>query len=462
MRLPRDIRDFSRDWRFRLGDVADGESAALDDRDWALVTLPHTWNADDTFTPTRGYHRGVGWYRKRFMLPDEARGKKVFIEFDAAFAVAEVWVNGEHMGPFMGGFTGFSLDATPYLDLGVNLIAILVNNTHDPDVLPGRETPDYNLYGGLYREARLVIRDRLHIPEHGVVLTTPTVSDHIATLSAGVLVHNEREEAEEYTCTVSVLDAERRLVIEKREAQWLQAGSERVVLFQFPGIRRPHLWSPEDPYVHTVVTTVEQGKTIVDNDLQPLGFRWYEFTRDAGLVFNGKPLKLRGVNRHQDYPGLGNALPQRLQVRDAEIIKGMGANFVRTSHYPQHPAFLAACDFLGLLVYEEIASWQYIGGERFKRNAEAMLRQMIARDRNHPSVILWGLLNEGRDRDFFARLSAAAHRADPTRPTIYAENRPEEGKQLGSVSTPDVLGINYKLPHIDDIRKALPDARLLI
>jgi beta-galactosidase len=455
------VRDFSEGWRFCLGDEEGGARIAYDDREWQAVVLPHSWNAADTFTPTRGYYRGKGWYRKRFSLSEKDCARKVFIEFGAGFAVADVWVNEEHLGRFMGGFTGFSIDATSHVDPGENVIAVLLDNSHDPEVLPGREIPDYNLYGGLYREADLVIKDRLHIPQYGTALTTPTVTPNAATVCAGVVVRNDRDGAEEFTCTVSIADKDGNLVIECREAHQLPSGSECVILFHFPAIRNPMLWSPDSPSLYTVTASVEQDKKIVDAETLALGFRTFEFTRDHGFLLNGKPLKLHGVNRHQDYPGLGNALPRRLQVRDAEIIKEMGANFVRTSHYPQHPAFLDACDRLGILVYEEIASWQHIGGERFVRNAETMMRQMIARDKNHPCIILWGLLNEGRDRDFFDRLNAVAHRADPTRPTAYAENNPEEGRRLNTVFVPDVLGINYELDRIDDIRALMPDLKLL-
>ncbi len=453
--------DFSQGWRFHLGDVDGGARAALDDAEWDPVVLPHSWNATDTFTTSRGYYRGKGWYRKRFTLSKQACERKVSIEFGAGFALADVWVNEKHVGQFMGGFTGFRVDATDHVVPGENLIAVALDNAHHPDILPGKEIPDYNLYGGLYREAMLVTKNRLHIPQYGVAITTPTVSPAVATLWVGVVVRNEGPKLQQLTCTVTVCDRAGELVMELREAHQLDPGAERLIVFDFPGIRNPEFWSPDSPYLYSINASIEQGTTIVDEETVPLGFRTFEFTPKTGFILNGRPLKLRGVNRHQDYPGLGNALPRRLQVRDAETIKQMGANFVRTSHYPQHPAFLDACDRLGILVYEEIASWQYIGGERFMRNAEVMLRHMIVRDKNHPSIILWGLLNEGRNRDFFARLNAVARRFDPTRPTVYAENCPEEGNQLGTVFIPEVLGINYKLSDIDEVRAMLPDVKLL-
>jgi beta-galactosidase len=222
----------------------------------------------------------------------------------------------------------------------------------------------------------------------------------------------------------------------------------------------PLLWSPDEPNLYELALVAYEDGMPRDDIRIPFGFRWFRFDIDKGFFLNGRRLKLNGVNRHQCYPGLGNAVPKSLQVKDAELIKDMGGNFVRLSHYPQHPAFLDACDRLGVIVYEEIASWQYIGGRTFGENAVAMMGSMIRRDRNHPSVMLWGLLNEGRSASLFRALNDTAHREDPTRLTVYAENKPDRGKQLGTTSIPDVLGINYKLPHVDEIRALLPDAKL--
>ena len=459
--MTEDTTDFSTDWRFHPGDAEGAEQIDFDDAGWTEVVLPHSWNAEDTFTPGRGYYRGAGWYRKRFDLPAESAGKKAFVEFGAGFAVADVWINAQFAGHFMGGFTGFQVDATPFVGQGENLVAVKLDNSHDPDVLPGKEVPDYNLYGGLYREATLVIKDRLYIPQHGVTITTPSVWSYVATVCVEVAVQNEDDDAKECACAVSVNAPNGNTVAEARETRQIEAQSGAVFTLELPEIPDPALWSPDSPNIHTAHVAVTHGTSVKDSIAVRFGIRWFRFAEQKGFALNGRRLQLRGVNRHQDYPGLGNAVPRRLQVRDAELIKEMGANFVRTSHYPQHPAFLDACDRLGILVYEEIASWQHIGGERFFDNAEAMLREMIARDKNHPSIILWGLLNEGRSRELFDRLNAAAHEADPTRPTIYAENRPEEGKELGTVFVPDVLGINYKVPHLDEIRAALPGLNLL-
>ena len=457
----RETLSFSQEWRFHKGDVPEAHARKTEDRCWEKVVLPHCWNDTDTFVPSRGYYRGVGWYRKHFDLPPKLDGKRVFVEFDAGFALGDVWVNEVYAGQYMGGFTGFSIDATSLVRDRDNLIAIELDNSHNPDILPGKEIPDYNLYGGLYREARLVLKNEVHIPQHGISITTPSVSRESATVRVGVTLTNRGQRRRDCSCTVVLKDPQGEDIAKKAISSSFDPSDTQTIALEFADVVNPALWSPDSPNVYTATAILDGEGEVLDRDTTTFGIRWFEFQTDRGFFLNGHPLKLRGVNRHQDYPGLGNAVPPRLQIRDAEIVKEMGGNFVRASHYPQHPAFLDACDRLGILVYEEIASWQFIGGELFVRNAEAMMRETIARDKNHPSIFLWGLLNEGRSKELFERLNDIAHEKDPTRPTVYAENRPEEGKELGTVYVPDVLGINYKLPHLDEIREALPSLKML-
>jgi beta-galactosidase len=463
---------FSQGWLFHSGDTAwwqpTGEKFdAVLDR-WREVNLPHCFNAEDTFTPARGFYRGVCWYRKTFTLPEEAVGRKVFLEFGAGFSLADVWVNERPAGQFMGGYTGFSVDASDFVHPGENLVAVKVDNSHDPDILPGIDAKDmdYCLYGGLYREAALVIKDKLHIQQHGLTVTTPFLSPERTSMKVEVAVANDYALEMACACRAVLHNITGKAVAEVTGRAILPGRSFGTVNLGGFEVPNPALWSVDEPNLYTLEVQLWKdgapaSPEAVDADATTVGFRWFEFTADRGFFLNGRQVKLRGLNRHQDYPGLGNALPRRLQVRDAEILKEMGANFVRLSHYPQHPAFLDACDRLGIVVYAEIASWQYIGGEMFARNAEQMLREMIARDKNHPSIVLWGLLNEGRSKTLFERLHRVAKECDPTRPTVYAENHPAEGKERGSVFVPDVLGLNYRLEELDAIRADLPGLKLV-
>ena len=462
-----DTLNFSLGWYFRLGelDVAGRSGQMLGTFEqgpgWEAVNLPHTFNAENTFLPVRGYYRGIGWYRKHFTLTSDQASRKVFLEVAAAYAVADLWVNAHHVGQYMGGYTGFSADVTEYIQPGDNLVAIKVTNAHDPDVLPGKDIPDYDLYGGLYRKASLVIKNHLYIPQYGIRVTTPQVSESAATVHVAVRIHNDYRDSHTATAKVQILDPSGKIAAAKSLTTALAAGEEKTVEFTFDPMAHPALWSVDSPKLYSAHVEVDDGAAPADADSATFGLRWYEFKVNDGFFLNGKRVELRGMNRHQDSPGLGNALLHRMQVRDVEILKETGANFVRLSHYPQHPVFLDTCDRLGVLVYEEIATWQYIGGDQFMRNAEAMMRQMIARDANHPSIILWGMMNEGRSREMFERLNRVAHEADPTRLTIYAENKPDEGKELGTVDVPDVLGINYETERIDKVHALLTECKLV-
>jgi beta-galactosidase len=471
-RSPRDARlrtvdslGFSQGWRFRLGEYDIGRAGqALGDfaqgPGWDPVNLPHTYNAANTFVPVRGYYRGVGWYRKHFTLSSQQVSRKVFLEFGAAFSVADLWVNAQRVGQYMGGYTGFCADVTNFVRPGENLVALKVTNVHDPNVLPGKDIPDCDLYGGLYREAALVIKSRLHIPQYGIRVTTPRASETAAVVHVAVRMRND-DDLRHCTAKVQLRDPAGKVVVEKALTASLAPGTEKTLEVTFDSLTNPELWSVETPRLYSAHVQLNDGGAATDEDTAHFGIRRYEFKIDDGFFLNGERVELRGMNRHQDYPGLGNALPHHLQVRDVEMLKEAGANFVRLSHYPQHPVFLDACDRLGVLVYEEIATWQYIGGDQFVRNAEAMMRQMIARDANHPSIILWGLMNEGRSRPMFERLQRVAHMSDPTRLTVYADNKPEEGLKLGTVEVPGVLGINYNTTDIDHVHALLPRCKLV-
>ncbi len=461
-----DTLQFSMGWYFRLGEYdvsVPGQAMGTFEQGpgWDRVDLPHSFNAQNTFVPVRGYYRGIGWYRKHFALMQEQASRKVFLEFAAAYAVADLWVNEHHLGQYMGGYTGFSADATDFIKAGDNLVAVKVTNAHDPDVLPGKDIPDYDLYGGIYRKATLVIKNRLYIPQYGIRVTTPQVSESAAVVHVTVRAQNDFPDHRACTARVQLRDPDGKLVAEKTVSAPLEPGQDKTFDITFDPIRTPELWSVDTPRLYACRVQLDDGGKPSDEDSTTFGIRWYEFKANDGFFLNGKRVELRGMNRHQDYPGLGNALLHRNQVRDAEILKETGANFVRCSHYPQHPVFLDACDHLGILVYEEIATWQYIGGEQFIRSAEAMMRQMIERDANHPSIILWGMMNEGRSKEMFERLKRVARASDPTRLTIYAENRPDDGRKLGTVDIPDVLGINYQTERIDQVHALLPECKLL-
>ncbi len=391
--------DLNAEWRFLASDAAGAESPEYDDSGWERTTVPHTWNAKDVLDDEPGYRRGIGWYRKNLSLESRLKGKRVYIYFEGANQVADVFVNGRTAGQHIGGYTAFSFDVTALVKFGeVNTVAVRVDNSLVKDIPP--IDGDFNMYGGIYRDVRLIVTDKVHFRQKdtaspGTVIRTPKVSASSAEVHVSGTIFNAEGKAANLRVVSTILDANGRSVGSTSSSITVAAGASGDFTLRPITIAKPRLWSPDDPYLHTIRTTAFQGSRETDRSIQPLGFRWFRFDPAEGFFLNGKPLKLRGTNRHQDRAGYGNALPDDLNVRDMEIIKEGGFNFVRLAHYPQDPSILEAADRLGLMVWEEIPIVNQIHvSEGFNRNSVSMLREMIRQHRHHPSVIVWGFMNE--------------------------------------------------------------------
>ena len=458
-------------WRFRPDGVEFAEKGnVIDDAGWERVNLPHTWNAHDPFDDVPSYRRGVSWYRRRLPLADSLRGKRLALHFEGANQVATVYVNGAFVGRHVGGYTAFTVDFTKWAKFdgrgNEQLVAVQVDNAHDPFVAP--LSVGFALYGGIYRDVWLVATDPVHVTtaDHGasgVYVTTPIVSAERAAVQVRGALANASGERRSVRVVSTLLDKGGATVAEQSSAMTLEPGREGSFVQRLPEVARPRLWSPEDPYLYTVVTDVRDGDRLVDRVTSPVGFRWFRFTPDSGFFLNGRKYVLRGTNRHQDQAGLGSALTDRQHVRDLEWIKAMGANFLRLAHYPQDPAVLDAADRLGLLVWEEIPVVNHITvADEFTANAERMLREMVRQHHNHPSVVMWGTMNEvflwGEEgarvqritdttyrrqvRDFARRLDALTRREDPARATTMAIHGSVMYDSAGIADVPQVLGLN--------------------
>jgi len=462
--MGRQIIDFNKNWLFEKDDWVGLHNASQpdwDDSKWEKIRLPHSWNMEDTFDDVQGYYRGFGWYRKHFKIADEHRGRKLFIRFGAIYVQAEIWINEKHFGPFPSGYTPITIDITDCINWeGENLIAVRVNNIHNDEIPPGRWRMDYNCYGGIYREVELISVSPVHLGEDDFFVTTPIIEKEYSEIAVQIKVKNCTDKLAETKVVCELFDGAN-LKAKFEQSMRVPAGLAVLLNNLHAKVNDLKLWSPDDPKLYRLKVTLLQEGEAVDDLVTDIGIRTFGFDAEQGFFLNGKPLQLRGLNRHQCYPGLANAVPPRLQIRDAEILKELGANFVRCSHYPQHPDFLKACDRLGILVYEEVASWQHIGGDVFINTMNRMLEDMIRRDRNHPSIILWGLMNEGRSVKMFEKLQATAHRLDPTRPTCYAENHLKEAVEFGTAFIPDVLGLNYKVQDYDELHSSYPHLRLV-
>lgn len=462
------VRTIDSNWRFIRQDVSNGRDPGLDDRTWQIVSLPHTWNKKDAFDDTRGYYRGPAWYRKKLTIGKELSGKQIFLKFGAANQVADVYVNGHYATEHKGGYTAFAMNITPYVHFGEeNVIAVRVDNSYNQKIPP--LSADFTFMGGIYRNVWLIATNPVHIAvtdfaSSGVFIHTADVSAKSAVVVAKSQIVNGSKKKADVRVETLISDEEGNLVERIRNDLTIGAGRLKTVSQTSTGIKNPHLWSPADPYLYTVTTNVVKDGKVVDSETNPLGIRWYKFDPDMGFFLNGKHLKLKGVDRHQFYPGFGNAVPEQYQVADMKMIKDMGGNFVRLAHYPQDPSVLEAADRLGILIWQEIPVVNTIDTTTaFTRHASHMLREMIHQYYNYPSIILWGYMNEillvpphyagtdhpGKRREYFQKvvklakhLNAIAHQQDPTRETAMAMHHSLLYDQTGLSSVSDVVGWN--------------------
>ncbi|MGD9126757.1 MAG: glycoside hydrolase family 2 TIM barrel-domain containing protein [Planctomycetia bacterium] len=459
--------DISKNWRFIRSDEAGADSRDFEEvtraekkknkkSKWKTVNLPHTWNTKDIFDDVPGYHRGIGWYRKEVAIPKSWAGKRIVVRFEAACIVAKVWVNGKLLGQHKGSWTPFEFDITDLVTPGTkdNLIAVQVDNRMRRDVMPHHI--DFNFMGGLHREVYLIATDPTYI--ESVRVTTPQVSEKLAQVEVKTKIRNESSQKKSYAVvnTITGPGLDKPLVATSRQlgiapGQTVTVGSTRPVA-------NPKLWSPDEPNLYKVTTQLLVDGKPVDEVKNPLGFRWFRFDPNEGFFLNGKHLKLKGVNRHDDYPGLGWALPVERQIKDVELIKGLGANFLRTAHYTQHPVVLETCDKLGILVWEELPFdgegfvSPILGAKDMAVNLRKVLHEMIERDANHPAIVIWSLGNEnmqspsGAGRKAVANLTKEldklCNELDPTRPTGVAINKPYRSKPAGLNDAVDILGYN--------------------
>ena len=457
-------------WKFYPGGLNFAWSPQLSDAAWESVTIPHSWNAHDPFDDAPSYRRGVSWYRKTLRVDSALAGRRIFLYFEGANQVADVYVNGAFVGEHAGGYTAFAFDITSEVKLGgkddANLIAVKVDNSQNPFVPP--LAVGYALYGGIYRDVWVVATNPVHLDvtdaaSSGVTITTPHVSRESGDVAIAGSVVNSSAEPAELRIVSTIADRSGATVGEASSTVAVPGGAHATFAQTVAPIRNPHLWSPDDPYLYHVSTAVYSGQVLRDRIESPLGFRWFSFDPNRGFSLNGKKLQLRGTTRHQDYQGIGSALSNQQHVRDMEWIKAMGANFVRLAHYPQDPAVLDAADRLGLLIWEEIPIVDYITvAPEFTRNAHTMMREMIRQHRNHPSVIVWGLMNEvflwspqgarigtqsdtaymRHVRELAAGLDTLARREDSSRYIGMAMHASGDYDRAGLSSIPQVLGVN--------------------
>jgi beta-galactosidase len=442
------ILPMNRNWRYSRSLVEAGHAKDFDDAEFERIVIPHTnvrlpWHGFDEKT-----YEFVSLYRRRFKLPTEARGKRVFVDFEGVMTASTVWINGVRLGEYKGGYTPFSFELTSHLDFdGENLLAVDVDSTERPDIPPFGYEIDYLTFGGIYREVSLRIVPATFI--ENIFLRPKNVLTASPGLDVDCFVQHLEASQDALTMEIELLDGERVLAKASHALPSASPASEPLAYtVHLEGLSGIRLWNLEERNLYSTRVRLRRGTKLLDEDSRRFGFREAQFT-DHGFELNGKIIKLRGLDRHQTFPFVGQAMPGRAQRRDAQILRQrLKCNIVRTSHYPQSRHFLDACDELGLLVLEEIPGWQHIGDEAWKQIAIDNVRRMIRRDWNHPSIILWGVrINESKDdHDFYTSTNALAHQLDPTRQTGGIRNF-QESEFLEDVFTVNDFGFPLKPPN---------------
>ena len=409
----RRIYQLNHNWLYSEKVLPNSTVPRFDDSRFHRVTIPHT----NKVLPWHGFddkeYEFVSLYRRHFTMPQGLTGRRIFIDFGGVMTAATVTFNGQRLGEYRGGYTPFSFELTPHVNWrGGNVLAVEVDSTERNDIPPFGGEIDYLTFGGIYRDVHLRV-----VPETFIenVFAQPAEvlerSRHVKVLC----YLNSQGPSTRRRLTVELRDGARVIVAQSRDVESGSAPQE-ITLDSLGPIE---LWDVDHPKLYQVRVLLHEGDRLTDEYETRIGFREARFTAD-GFFLNGKHLKLRGLNRHQTFPFVGQAMPARVQKRDAWILrKQLKCNIVRTSHYPQSPHFLDACDEYGLMVLEEIPGWQHIGDQQWKDLSVSYVEAMIRRDWNHPAIIIWGVrVNEsGDDHDFYTRTNALAHSLDSSRPT---------------------------------------------
>lgn len=440
------------------------------DTEWTSVNIPHTFNLDAYRQPN--YYQGKGLYRRVLTLPEVDPHRRYYLKIDAASKAAEVTVNGKSAGSHAGGYTAFVVDVTDYIQKE-NIIEITVDNGRK-DITP--ISADFTFWGGIYRDVWLVSTPEQHfrmdnMGSDGVFVSTSEVNGQRGKIQVKGEVTNDAETSVTLEVQNQIYSPQGDLLQTRKQKVKLKAGETREFGYVSDVIANPDLWSPETPSLYKVKTQLLNPKTneVIDEKTNKVGFRWFAFDGNKGFSLNGKPYKLRGVNRHQDQAPVGVALDDEAHRRDIRLIKELGCNFIRISHYPQDDAIVEMCDELGLLAWEEIPIINIVPDTPgYADNCELNLREMIRQHYNHPSIIAWGYMNEilltvppvdspewqpckERTVALAQRLEAALKEEDSSRVSVMAFNMTNLYNEIG-LDLEDVVGWNlYQGWYVDKL-----------
>lgn len=500
---------FNDGWKFHLGDAPEMSAPGYNDSGWRSLSLPHDWAIEGDFsidnpsgTGGGALPGGIGWYRKSFSLSPEHTGKEIFIDFDGAYMNSTVFINGHELGTRPYGYASFSYDLTPYLKTdGENIIAVRVDNA---------EQPNSRWYSGcgIYRNVWLRTLNDIHIPLWGQQITAD-VTDSLARISVITDVVSKSSKPANISVYTALIDASGKMIGKTAAVtRKLDKKHPDVKITSDLSLTDPHLWSTDDPYLYTLATYVSDAKTgqLLDTYMQTTGFRYFNFDAKTGFSLNGKPMKINGVCMHHDLGALGAAVNTRGIERQLEILKEMGVNAYRASHNPPAPEVLDLCDRMGILVMDETFDmWRkkktsHDYSRYFPDWHEKDLTDLIVRDRNHPSVIMYSIGNEvleqwssakadtltieqanlilnfGHGKENLAKegenlsvnslltrkLAGMVKELDPSRPVTAGCNEPDPGNHLFRSGALDIIGYNYHDSYFDSVPDWFPGKPFII
>lgn len=414
----REVFDFNVGWRFYKGAISNAERKDFQDSNWDIVNTPHGLELNSIQASGSNNYQGEAWYRKHFTIPSEIKNKRLVLHFEAVMGKCKVWLNGELLASHFGGYLPFSVDISNHLKKNEeNSIAIWVDNSDDASYPPGKPQKhlDFSYFGGIYRDVWLVATNNLFI-------TNPNSVDKVA--GGGLFVHFEDLSKENVLVVIDTDVANNIASNQKISVQYILKDLQGTIISnrkvkgdilpqnykQFRHeieVKKPKLWSPQNPHLYSLeVRIFDRKNEVVDGIRQKIGIRKIEFKGKDGFYLNNEPYngKLMGVNRHQDFALIGNALPNSGQWRDALLLKQASSDIVRAAHYPADPAFMDACDALGLFYIVATPGWQFWNdASSFEKGVYSDIKNMVRRDRNHPAVLMWEpILNETYYPSYFA------------------------------------------------------------
>ncbi len=466
---------FDSNWKFNPGDVPDASAVNFNDAGWRKLDLPHDWSIEgktEQKNPMSGaggyFPAGTGWYRKTFNVPADWKGKRIAIYFEGVYMNSELFVNGKSLGVHPYGYTSFSYDLTPFVNIGKeNTISVRVDNSQQINCR-------WYSGSGIYRHVWMYVTHPVHVAHWGVAISTPEVSAEKATVEVKTRIKNETDKPQTIVLNTSLSGKSNTIAGNNQVKVLLPANSEKEIA-QTISVNKPLRWTPETPHLYQARIAVMQDGKVIDEQKNSFGIRSIKYSAEKGFLLNDKPIKINGGCAHHDNGCLGAAAYDRAEERKVQLLKAAGFNTVRTSHNPPSEAFLHYCDQYGLMVVDEaFDGWRtgknpYDYSKVFDAWAQRDIESMVLRDRNHPSVIMWSIGNEIIERkspeaiETAKKLAGYVHHIDQTRPVTSAMTTWDKNWEIfdSLMAAHDVCGYNYQMHKAESDHQRVPSRIIL-